>query len=276
MSQQANDPVTGRDRDKETHESWPWDFNAAIVPVTGAASGIGRHVCQRLRAAGARPLLLDIDAQKLAEAVNDIYPEIGDSSSARYGYVVDTGNSADVDACFDAIRREHGAVTHAVANAGTSHASHVLDTTDDQWHRVMNVNLNGVFYFCRAAARHMVEARRGAIVTTASIAGLRAREERAAYAASKGAVVNLTRALALDLGTTGVRVNAVAPGIIETPMQSKASAAALEHCKQRTALRRLGRADEVSNVVLFLLSDLASYVTGETIVIDGGLTARYN
>ncbi|SPB18213.1 short-chain dehydrogenase [Caballeronia novacaledonica] len=274
MSQQTNHQ--DRKNGIEATESRPWNFDNSVVPVTGAASGIGLFICRRLRSAGARPLLLDIDAQKLADAVNDIYPEHGDSSPRRYGYVVDTGNSADVDACFDAIRREHGAVTHAVANAGTSHAAHVLETTDDQWHRVMDVNLNGVFYFCRAAARHMVPARRGAIVTTASIAGLRAREERAAYAASKGAVVNLTRALALDLGPMGVRVNAVAPGIIQTPMQSNASTAALEHCKERTALRRLGTAEEVSNVVLFLLSDLASYVTGETIVIDGGMTARYN
>jgi 3-oxoacyl-[acyl-carrier protein] reductase len=233
-------------------------------------------LCKQLRAAGATPLLLDIDAERLARAVREVYPGVEQAGSTPYAYVADVSNSAQLDACFDAIRRDHGPVTHAVANAGMSHASHVLNITDDQWHRVIGVNLDGVFYFCRAAARQMADVRRGAIVAMASVAGLRAKRERVAYASSKGAVVNLTRALALDLGAFGVRVNAVAPGIIQTPMQEKTSAESLENSRRRTALGRLGTAEEVSNLVLFLLSDLASYVTGETVVVDGGLMARYD
>ena len=133
--------------------------------------------------------------------------------------MVDVRDSKAVDACFADIKRDHGLVTHAVANAGIVIGAHILEITDDQWHQVMNVNLHGVMYFCRAAARHLAETKRGSIVTMGSLAGLRAKESRIAYTASKAAVINMTRSLALDLGGFGVRVNAVVPGFINTPMQ---------------------------------------------------------
>jgi NAD(P)-dependent dehydrogenase (short-subunit alcohol dehydrogenase family) len=254
----------------------PWGMQTALVPVTGAASGIGLAICKRLRAEGATPLMLDNDGPRLERAVHEVFPEASAQSFSRYIHVVDVRDSEAVDACFAQMRRVHGPVTHAVANAGTSSSGHILDVTDDEWRRVMDINLNGAFFFCRAAARHLAEMRRGAIVAIASIAGIRAKQDRVAYASSKAAVINMVRALALDLGRFGVRVNGVAPGIIQTPMQEDASAASLEQSKNRTALGRLGTAEEVSNLVLFLLSDQASFITGETVLIDGGLTARYN
>lgn len=248
-------------------------MESAVVPVTGAASGIGLAICKYLRAVGATPLLLDFNPQGLKGALQEVYPDADNAS--RYGYVLDVRDSKAVDACFDAIQRDHGLITHAVANAGIVIGAHVLEITDDQWHRVMDVNLHGVMYFCRAAARHLTESQRGgAMVNTASIAGLMVKENRIAYTSSKAAVIHLTRALAVDLGRFGIRVNAVAPGVIGTPIQ-QLPPEAVKARGQSVPLGRIGMVDEVAKVVLFLLSDMASYVTGETIVVDGGLTTKY-
>jgi len=248
-------------------------LESAVVPVTGAASGIGLAICRRLRAVGATPLLLDIDRKRLDAALHQVYPE--DGQAARHGYLLDVRDPAATDACLAEIRRDHGLVTHAVANAGIVIGANILEVTNEQWHQVMDVNLHGVFYFCRAAARQLAEAKRGSMVMMGSLAGLRAKEARITYTASKAAVVNMARTLALDLGRFGVRVNAVAPGYVDTPMQRAKPAAVLQESIDKVPLGRIADADEIAKVVLFLLSDLASYVTGETVVADGGVMAKY-
>jgi 3-oxoacyl-[acyl-carrier protein] reductase len=253
----------------------PWNMQSAIVPITGAASGLGLAMCKRLRAEGATPLMLDVNGTLLEQAVHEVYREATKEAVSRYGYVVDVRDSVAVEACFSQIRRVHGLVTHAVSNAGVLSVGHALEVTDDEWRRAIDVNLTGAFFFCRAAARHLTEAKRGAIVAVASISGLTVKPERVSYSASKAGVVNMVRALALDLGSFGVRVNGVAPGVVHTPIQV-VSAESLENSRRKTALGRLGTPEDIANVVLFLLSDLSSYITAQTIVIDGGLTSRYN
>ena len=250
----------------------PWNLESAVIPVTGGASGIGLALCRRLRAEGAQPLLLDVDSQQLEKALKEVYPDV---DASRFGYVIDVRDAKAVAACFDQLRRDHGPATHAVANAGIIGRGHVLELPDETWDQVIDVNLNGAFHTCRAAARQMVEHRRGAIVTMGSISGIRVKESRVAYSASKAAVIHMTRALALDLGTFGIRVNGVAPGVVDTPIQKANPAAAVAALADRSALKRLATPDEIANVVLFLLSELSSYITGHTIVADGGLSNRY-
>ncbi|MDR6478854.1 NAD(P)-dependent dehydrogenase (short-subunit alcohol dehydrogenase family) [Burkholderia sp. OAS925] len=249
-----------------------WNMESAVVPVTGAASGIGLAVCERLRAEGATPLLLDWDEQKLHAAAEKLYHD--SEGSARYCYLVDVRNSRAVDECFANIARTHGPATHAVAAAGIVNPADILSLTDESWQQVLDVNLNGAMYFCRAAARQLAEAKRGSIVNIASIGGLSARESRVSYVASKAAMINMTRAMAIDLGEFGVRVNAVAPGVIDTPIQNR-NRGTFQNIAEGVALKRIGTPEEVANVTLFLLSDFASYVTGTTVVVDGGMTASY-
>jgi 3-oxoacyl-[acyl-carrier protein] reductase len=250
-----------------------WNFQSALVPVTGAGSGIGLAICRRLREEGATPILLDMDPGRLESALADLYA--GAADRARYGYAVDVRSSAALDECFERIQAEHGLVTHAVANAGITGNGNLLEIRDEVWQRVLDVNLSGVLYFCRAAARHLAQGRRGAIVNIASISGLQAKAHRVAYTSTKAAVVNLTRAMALDMGEYGVRVNAVAPGVVDTPLQQMNSQAAVQALANRSALKRTAKPEEIANAVLFLLSDLASYVTGHTLVVDGGVTTNY-
>jgi NAD(P)-dependent dehydrogenase (short-subunit alcohol dehydrogenase family) len=251
-------------------------LDAAVVPVSGAASGIGLAIAKRLRAAGALPLLLDIDLPRLQSAVHEVF---GDPPRHHPGapcsYPLDVRDADAVQACFECIQRDHGPVTHAVANAGIAGGAHILEMSDAQWHATVDVNLHGTLYFCRAAARQLAARRQGSIVTISSIAGLLAKPERVAYTTSKAAVIQMTRALALDLGPFGVRVNGIAPGVIETPMQQLNSAAVLQTMREKAALQRLGTPDDIAKVALFLLSDLAGFVTGHTVVADGGLTIRY-
>lgn len=251
-------------------------LDAAVIPVSGSGSGIGLAIARRLRAAGALPLLLDIDERKLETARQEVFGTAAPmDGSPPCTYVLDVRDSTAVEACFETIRRHHGPVTHAVANAGIGGVTNALEMSDAQWHAVMDVNLHGTMYFCRAAARQLVERQQGAIVTVGSIAGLLVKPNRVAYTSSKAAVIQMTRALALDLGPLGVRVNGIAPGIIDTPLMQMNPESYRQTMRERAALQRLGTPEDIANVAIFLLSDLASFVTGHTIVADGGVSIRY-
>lgn len=250
-----------------------WNLESAVVPVSGAASGIGLAICKRLRAEGATPILIDVDQQRLQLAFDEVYSNNVDRS--QHMYRLDVGDSAAVDACFADIKAHHGIISHAVASAGILGPASALELTDEAWHRVMDVNLHGMMYFTRAAARQLADAKcRGSIVTISSIGGFAARENRVSYTASKAAVINLTRAFALDLGPLGIRVNSIAPGLIDTPIQSN-NRDKFNALGESVPLKRIGVPDDIAKAALFLLSDFADYITGATIVVDGGITARY-
>jgi len=245
------------------------DFSGRVALVTGGASGIGAATARRFAAAGARVLLGDIQE----ELGHEVAKEIGDSATFQ---AVDVAELSQVEALVATAIEKFGRLDFLFNNAGIGSFGETPDLDPEQWRRVIEVDLHSVFYGCRAAIPHLRTAGGGAIVNTASISGLGADYGFSAYNAAKGAVVNYTRTLAIDHGKDRIRVNAVCPGPIDTPLASILVANDDVRAMYDAAipLGRIGLADEVASVVTFLCSEDARYVTGQALAIDGGLTAH--
>ena len=246
-----------------------------LVVITGGAQGIGEACARRLVRDGAAVALWDVNdaaGQALAAELN------GGGARALYLHC-DVSNKAQVDAALAATSAALGTVDGLVNNAGIFKAADFLDITEADWDAVMAVNLRGSFLVGQAVARVMVAAGRGAIVNMSSVNGTLAIPSIASYNASKGAINQLTRVMALSFADKGVRVNAVAPGTIATELARSAvltSDEARARIMMRTPMKRLGEPAEIADVTAFLLSDASSYVTGEIVVVDGGrMTLNY-
>jgi meso-butanediol dehydrogenase / (S,S)-butanediol dehydrogenase / diacetyl reductase len=236
---------------------------------------MGAATARRMAAEGAHVVIVDFDATRAAE-VSAAIVETGGSASAEVGDVSDPAFARRVIA--DTVAA-HGRVDVLVNAAGIIVRAAGVDTTDEQWERIMAVNVSGTFFFCRAAISAMRRNGGGAIVNFGSIWGDLGSTGVAAYCASKGAVHNLTRALALDHADENIRVNAVCPGEIRTPMlQAERNEPVTDELLARIAatvpMGRLAEPEEVANVVRFLASDEASYVTGTLVTVDAGFAAR--
>jgi len=246
-----------------------------VVVITGAAQGIGAACARRLVGDGASVALWDM-ADGPGQALADELAAGG--AQALYQHC-NVAVKAEVDAALAATLARFGRIDGLVNNAGIFKAAPFLDITEADWDAVLDVNLKGSFLVGQAVARELVKAGRGAIVNMSSVNGTLTIPTIASYNASKGAINQLTRVMALSMADQGVRVNAVAPGTIATELARSAvltSDEAKNRILSRTPMKRLGEPEEIADVVAFLLSDASSYVTGEIVVVDGGrMTLNY-
>jgi 3-oxoacyl-[acyl-carrier protein] reductase len=243
-------------------------FAGKVAIVTGASRGIGRAIAVDLSKHGADVALLGRDSAALEETAAAC--RAARDGARAVSYVADAAAERPVSEAVSKAQADLGRIDIAVANAGQSVDGLMLRFKSADLDRLIDVNLKSAFYLAAAVTRPMVKQRGGAIVFVSSIVGVAGNPGQAAYSATKAGLLGLTKSLAKEIGSRNVRVNAVAPGLIETAMTAEMPEAARAHYLQNIALGRPGTPDDVAGVVSFLCSDAARYVTGQTIVVDGG------
>ena len=242
--------------------------NKRVALVTGAAKGIGAAVCRRLAADGFSVAVnYNTSADEAAALVNEL-KMLTDAEAFR----ADVSDSEQVNETVNAVIARFGRIDALVNNAGIAQQALFTDITDDMWQRMLGVNLTGQFNCCRAVLPQMINRKSGKIVNITSMWGEVGASMEAHYSAAKAGVIGLTKALAKEVGLSGITVNAVSPGVIMTDMMGGFSRETIEELKDETPLNRLGTPDDVANAVAFLLSEKADFITGTVLPVNGGFT----
>lgn len=241
------------------------DFNKKTVIVTGSARGIGRVIAEKFAAAGANIVISDINA----EDAETVAGQIGEKA---IGIKADVTQQADVDNLFEKAKKEFGQIDIVVNNAGITKDTLMIRMSEKDWDMVLDINLKGSFLVTKSAAKLMMKQRYGRIINISSVVGLTGNAGQANYSASKAGLLGLTKSAAKELGSRGITVNAVAPGFIATDMTENLPEEAKESFLGRVLIKRPGIPEDIAAAVQFLASDEASYITGQVLAVDGGLT----
>jgi 3-oxoacyl-[acyl-carrier protein] reductase len=245
-----------------------YDLKGKTALVTGAARGIGRAIALELARGGAALALNDVNEAAAKEAV-DLALQAG-APKAKF-YPFDVADAAACNAAVEGVVQEFGGLQILVNNAGISIDALLMRFKDEDWKKTLDINLTGAFHLMRAASRPMMKQRTGSIVNIASVVGETGNGGQAAYSASKGALIALTKTVARELASRGVRANAVAPGFIDTPMTQALPEAARTKLADAIPLGRLGTPQDIADCVAWLASERSSYVTGAVIRVNGGM-----
>lgn len=253
------------------------DFSGKLILITGASRGIGAATALRFAAAGAAGVVIHYHRQ--LDAAVRVAAEVEKLGARALVIGADLASSLEVTRLFDRIGESFDRLDVVVANAGIwpPQDRPLVDLDEDQWNRTMRVNLDGMYFICRESVRRMIPQQSGSIVTVSSTAGQRGEAGHADYAATKGAVISLTKSLASELGPLGIRVNCVAPGWVDTDMTAMAlhgdvagNPEKYQQIINGIPLRRIATSDDIAGPILFLASDLARHVTGEILNVNGG------
>lgn len=244
-------------------------LSGKVALVTGGSRGIGKAIVQTLARAGAKVAFV---YHSKSAAADVLVNELQADGHEVVGYQADVSNKADADRIVEEICNKWGGIYVLVNNAGIIKDGLLATMTAENWSAVINTNLNSVFNYCQAVTRPMMSARSGRIINVSSVAANFGNPGQSNYAASKGGIEGFTRCLANEVGRRGITVNAIAPGFISTDMTEAIRNAAEDTIKKQIPLRRLGNPDDIAAAVLYLASDGASYVTGNVLTVDGGLT----